>query len=108
MYMPNSLKFMHFAAKKDKNSSDSTPLLSIYANLKHHHFSILLLPSPLPAARVFKHSVLVLLVNQINHYFHHRIFLLGPTLRNHQRQRNQRVIGYALRPVFAIEDSVII
>ena len=52
--------------------------------------------------------LLILLINQIHHHLHHHIFLLGPTLGNHQREGNEGVVGYALVTILCVEHMVVV
>ena len=51
---------------------------------------------------------MILLIYQIHHHLHHHIFLLGPTLGNHQREGNEGVVGYALVTVLCVKHMVVI
>ena len=51
---------------------------------------------------------LVLLIDQINHYFYHHILFFCFTLSNHQCEGDEGVISQALRSIRAIENAIII
>ncbi len=53
-------------------------------------------------------SGLIGLVDKVHHYLYHDIFLLRPALGNHERERNERIVGNALGTVFMIEDAIIV
>lgn len=51
---------------------------------------------------------MILFINQIHHDLHHHIFLLSPTLGNHQREGNEGVVGYALVAVLCVKHMVVV
>ena len=48
----------------------------------------------------------VLLVDKVNHHFHHHIFLFRTTFGYHQREGYERVVGNSFVTVLTVEDAV--
>ena len=51
---------------------------------------------------------LIILVNQVHNHFHHHVLLLSFALCNHQSKGDECVVGYALRTVFIVKNSVVV
>ena len=58
-----------------------------------------------PACQMY---LLIILINQIYHHFHHHIFLFGAAFGNHQREGDEGVVSYSFMPVQTIKYAILL
>ena len=52
--------------------------------------------------------MLILLVDKIDHHFHHYVFFFGFAFGDHEGEGNEGVVGDALGAVLTVKDAIII